>query len=85
MLFSLRTITKTQLFALMNQFDSLGQIAKAFQVDTSNILRELLNRHQYSKDIKETVAFRMLYGGEGTRQILQELGIHIIQTIHHCV
>jgi transposase-like protein len=27
----------------------------------------------------------MLFGGEGAKQVMQELGIHSIQTIHHWV
>jgi transposase len=48
-------------------------------------IRELLNRYQYSEEIKEAVAFRVLFGGEDAKQIMQELGIHSIQTIHHWV
>jgi transposase-like protein len=47
--------------------------------------RELLNRYQYSEGVKEAAAFRMLFGGEGAKQVMQELGIHSIQTIHHWV
>ncbi len=48
-------------------------------------IRELLNRYEYSEEIKEAVAFRVLFGGEDAKQIMQELGIHSIQTIHHWV
>jgi transposase len=50
-----------------------------------NHIRELLSRYQYSEEVKEAVAFRVLFGGEDTRQVMQELGIHSIQTIHHWV
>ncbi len=48
-------------------------------------IRELLNRYQYSEEVKETSAFRVLFGGEDAKQIMQELGIHSIQTIYHWV
>ncbi|MDO1450555.1 transposase [Rhodocytophaga aerolata] len=48
-------------------------------------IRELLNRYHYSEEVKEAVAFRVLFGGEDAKQIMQELGIHSIQTIYHWV
>jgi transposase-like protein len=48
-------------------------------------IRELLNRYQYSEEIKEAAAFRVFFGGEDAKQIMQELGIHSIQTIYHWV
>ncbi len=48
-------------------------------------IRELLNRYQYSEEFKEAVAFRVLFGGEDAKQIMQELGIYSIQTIYHWV
>lgn len=46
-------------------------------------VRELLNRYKYSDEVKESVAFRVLFGGEDAKQIMQELGIHSVKTIHH--
>ncbi len=48
-------------------------------------IRELLNRYQYSDELKEAVAFRVLFGGEDAKLVMQELGIPSIQTIHHWV
>ncbi|WP_161888279.1 hypothetical protein [Pontibacter russatus] len=45
--------------------------------------RELLNRYQYSEKVKEAAAFRVLFGGEDAKQIMQELGIQNVKTIHH--
>lgn len=41
-------------------------------------IRELLKCYQYSEKVKEAVAFHVLFGGEDTKQIMQELGIHSI-------
>ncbi|WKN29958.1 hypothetical protein PZB74_13375 [Porifericola rhodea] len=46
-------------------------------------IRELLNSYQYSEEVKEAVAFRVLFGNEDARKIMQELGIHSIQMIYH--
>ena len=48
-------------------------------------IRELLNRYQYSEEVKEAAAFRVLFGGEDVKQIMQELSIHSVKTIHHWV
>jgi hypothetical protein len=48
-------------------------------------VRELLNRYQYCKEVKETVAFCVLFGGEDAKPIMKELGIHAIQTVRHWV
>ncbi|WP_161888286.1 hypothetical protein [Pontibacter russatus] len=47
--------------------------------------RELLYRYQYGEEVKEAAAFRVLFGGEDARQIMQELGIDSVKTIHHWV
>lgn len=48
-------------------------------------IRELLNGYHYSEEVKEAAAFRVLFGGEDAKQVMQELGIHSIQTINHWV
>ncbi|MBC3539033.1 hypothetical protein ACFSC6_10850 [Rufibacter sediminis] len=48
-------------------------------------IRELLSRYQYSDEVKEAAAFRVLFGGEDAKQIMQELGIHSVKTVHHWV
>lgn len=54
-------------------------------VSMEDHIRELLNRYHYSEEVKEAVAFRVLFDGEDVKQIIQELGIHSIQTIHYWV
>ena len=48
-------------------------------------IKELLNRYQYSEEVKEAAAFRVLFGGEDAKQVMQELGVHNVKTIHHWV
>ncbi|CAM3819118.1 transposase [Pontibacter korlensis] len=48
-------------------------------------IRELLSRYQYSEEVKEAAAFRVLFGGEDAKDIMQELGVHNVKTIHHWV
>jgi transposase-like protein len=48
-------------------------------------IRELLERYQYSEEVKEIAAFRVLFGGEEPKQVMQELAIHSIHTLNHWV
>ncbi len=48
-------------------------------------IRELLERYQYSEEVKEIAAFRVLFGGEDAKQVMQEFGMHSIYTLNHRV
>jgi transposase len=48
-------------------------------------IRELLERYQYGEEVKEIAAFRVLFGGEEPKQVMQEFGIHSIYTLNHWV
>ncbi len=48
-------------------------------------IRELLERYQYSEEVKEIAAFRVLFGGEDPKQVMQDLAIHSIHTLNHWV
>jgi hypothetical protein len=39
-------------------------------------IRDLLQRFQYSEQLKETAAFRILIGGEELSHVMADLGIH---------
>ncbi len=38
-----------------------------------------------SEEVKEIAAFRVLFGGDDPKQVMQELGIHSIYTLNHWV
>ena len=48
-------------------------------------IRELLERYQYSEEVKEIAAFRVLFGGEDPKQVMQDFGIHSIYTLNHWI
>ncbi|MCC9167985.1 hypothetical protein [Pontibacter harenae] len=42
-------------------------------------IRKLINCYHYSDEVKEvTAAFRLLFGGEDAKQIMQKLGLHSV-------
>lgn len=48
-------------------------------------IRDLLQRYQYSEQLKETAAFRILIGGEDPRQVMADLDIHNGYTLRNWV
>ncbi|RTQ53427.1 hypothetical protein EJV47_01420 [Hymenobacter gummosus] len=48
-------------------------------------IRELLQRFQYSEQLKETAAFRILFGGEEPSQVMADLNIHNGYTLRNWV
>jgi len=48
-------------------------------------IRDLLSRFQYSKELKETTVFRILFGGEDTSQVMADLDIHNSYTLRNWV
>jgi transposase-like protein len=48
-------------------------------------IRELLQRFQYSEQLKETAAFRILFGGEDPSQVMADLDIHNGYTLRNWV
>ncbi|HEX8426129.1 transposase [Hymenobacter sp.] len=48
-------------------------------------IRDLLHRFQYSEQLKETAAFRILIGGEDPRHVMADLDIHNSYTLRNWV
>jgi transposase-like protein len=48
-------------------------------------IRDLLQRFQYSEQLKETAAFRILIGGEDPQQVMADLDIHNGYTLRNWV
>jgi transposase-like protein len=48
-------------------------------------IRDLLQRFQYSEQLKETAAFRILIGGENLSQVMTDLDIHNSYTLRNWV
>ena len=48
-------------------------------------IRALLQRFQYSEQFKETVAFRVVFGGETLSQVMVDLDIHNSYTLRNWV
>ena len=48
-------------------------------------IRDLLNRFQYSEQLKESAVFRMLFGGEDPSQVMADLDIHNSYTLRNWV
>ncbi|QNE42409.1 hypothetical protein F1C16_22610 (plasmid) [Hymenobacter sp. NBH84] len=48
-------------------------------------IRDLLHRFQYSEQLKEAAAFRILIGGEDPRHVMVDLDIHNSYTLRNWV
>ncbi len=48
-------------------------------------IRDLLQRFQYSEQLKETAAFRLVFGGEAPSQVMADLDIHNSCTLRNWV
>jgi transposase len=48
-------------------------------------IRDLLNRFQYSEQLKESAVFRILFGGEDPSQVMADLDIHNSYTLRNWV
>jgi transposase len=48
-------------------------------------IRDLLNRFQYSEQLKESAVFRILFGGEEPSQVMADLDIHNSYTLRNWV
>ena len=48
-------------------------------------IRALLQRFQYSEQLKETAAFRIVFGGEAPSQVMADLDIHNSYTLRNWV
>ena len=48
-------------------------------------IRDLLNRFQYSEQLKESAVFRILFGGEDPSQVMADLNIHNSYTLRNQV
>ena len=48
-------------------------------------IRDLLNRFQYSEQLKESAVFRILFGGEDLSQVMADLDIHNSYTLRNWV
>ncbi|AMJ67208.1 transposase [Hymenobacter sp. PAMC 26628] len=48
-------------------------------------IRALLQRFQYSEQLKETAAFRIVFGGETLSQVMADLDIHNSYTLRNWV
>ncbi|WP_324680349.1 transposase [Hymenobacter sp. GOD-10R] len=48
-------------------------------------IRDLLHRFQYSEQLKETAAFRILLGGEDPSHVMADLDIHNSYTLRNWV
>ena len=46
-------------------------------------IRDLLNRFQYSEQLKESAVFRILFGGEDPSQVMADLDIHNSYTLRN--
>ncbi len=47
--------------------------------------KELLDRYQYSEETRELAAFRIIFGGDDIKEVMQDLSIHSVHTITNWV
>jgi transposase len=55
------------------------------QLKMNDHLQALLDRNQYSEELKEQAILRVLFGGEDSQDVMESLGIHSIYTLNNWV